>query len=70
MKKKHQFFHAKAILGIRYGGKNFFGQNLFEPEIHHLLKGKQSKIFKSMHQNLIEISQIFHPFNVHSDDQF
>ena len=37
-KKIYYFFHAKLILGVKYGGNFFFGQNLFDPEFRRLLK--------------------------------
>ena len=35
--KKHLFFHTKAVLGVKYGGQNFFGQNPGDPQVHGLL---------------------------------
>ena len=36
-KEKTLIFHAKAVLGVKYGGQNFFGQNPGEAQNHHLL---------------------------------
>ena len=31
-------FHAKAVLGVKYGGQIFFGQNPGEAQNHRLLR--------------------------------
>ena len=36
--EKTCFFHTKAVLGVKYGGQNFFGQNPGDPQIHGLLR--------------------------------
>ena len=38
-------FHARAILGSKYGGEKIFGQNLREAENHRLLSAGPPKIF-------------------------
>ena len=44
--KKHLFFHTKAVLGVKYGGQNFFGQNPGDPQVHGLLKQKTPNLYK------------------------
>ena len=36
--EKTLIFHAKTVLGVKYGGQNFFGQNPGEAQNHCLLK--------------------------------
>ena len=61
-KEKTLIFHAKAVLGVKYGGQIFFGQNPGESQNHRLLKAvmaeKRKACINTFTKKLVTTSQL------------